>query len=234
MMCVELRPTHGSLGSRLYGCVKQSLGGATPWTIRGGCGYFVWVGPVTTATRSGVGPSDTALVIAARAGEEWASEALFRRYAPMMNGLALRLLGRDDDGLDDLVQESCVQAWKSLMRVEAPQAFGPWLAAIVVRTASKVLRRRRLLVRLGLRRGQPIDEELLLSTDAPPDVAAELRAVYRLLESLPSGVRVPLVLRRVEGLPVAEIAQLTGMSMSTVKRRLAEGECRLNQGLGHT
>jgi DNA-directed RNA polymerase specialized sigma24 family protein len=37
-------------------------------------------------------------------------------------------------------------------------------------------------------------------------------------------VRVPLLLRRVEGLALEEIAERTGASLATVKRRIAEGE----------
>jgi RNA polymerase sigma-70 factor (ECF subfamily) len=103
------------------------------------------------ATRSGIGPTDAALVVAARAGEDWAREALFRRHAHMVAGMAFRLLGRDEE-VDDLVQDSFVEALRSLDRLQTPQAFASWLASIVVRTSSKVIRRRRLLTRLGLRR----------------------------------------------------------------------------------
>lgn len=179
------------------------------------------------ATRSGSGPTDATLVIAARGGEPWAREALFRRYAPMVNGLALRVLGRDMD-VDDLVQDSFVQALDGLDRLNEPQAFAAWMASIVVRTASKLLRRRKLLTRLGLRRaGDPIDVDTLLSRTAPPDEAAELRAIYALVDSLPVDVRVPLLLRRVEGMSLEEIAEATGKSLATVKRKLAEGERRL-------
>ena len=44
-------------------------------------------------------------------------------------------------------------------------------------------------------------------------------------------VRVALVLQRVEGLSVSEIAEQMGLSVSTVKRRLAMGEKRLEQYL---
>jgi RNA polymerase sigma-70 factor (ECF subfamily) len=181
------------------------------------------------ATRSGSGPTDATLVIAARGGEPWAREALFRRYAPMVNGLALRVLGRDTD-VDDLVQDSFVQALDGLSRLNEPQAFAAWMASIVVRTASKVLRRRKLLTRLGLRRGSdPIDVDTLVSRTVPPDEAAELRAIYTLVESLPVDVRVPLLLRRVEGMALEEIALATGKSLATVKRKLADGERRLSR-----
>ncbi|HEY2518219.1 MAG TPA: sigma-70 family RNA polymerase sigma factor [Polyangiaceae bacterium] len=178
-------------------------------------------------TRSGAGPSDAALVTAARAGERWASEALFQRHASMVNGLAYRLLGRDAE-VDDVVQETFVQALGNLGALKEPQAFAAWIGSIVVRTVSKLLRRRKLLSRLGLRRvDEPIDVETLVGRAVPPDAAAELRAIYAAIDALPVGVRVPLVLRRVEGLSLEEVAERTGTSLATVKRRIAEGEERL-------
>jgi RNA polymerase sigma-70 factor, ECF subfamily len=178
------------------------------------------------APRSALGPSDGALVLAARAGESWAREALFRRHLPTATGIALRLIGRDAD-LDDLAQDCFVAALRGLNRLQDPQAFAPWFAAIVVRTSRKLLRRRRLARALGLFRPEPIDVDSLVSRDAPADVIAELRAIYALVEELPPGVRVPLILRRVEGYSLDVVAQLTGASLATVKRRVAEGEQRL-------
>jgi RNA polymerase sigma-70 factor (ECF subfamily) len=181
--------------------------------------------------RSPSGPSDAALVVAARAREAWAREALFRRYAPLVNGLAYRLLGRDSD-LDDLVQDCFVQALESLERLGDPQAFVAWLQAVVVRTASKRIRRQQLLRRIGLQRTEPVDIGRLVSREAPPDVAAELRAIYALIDDLPTQVRVPLLLRRVEGHSLDEVAVLVGVSLATVKRRVAQGERYLEAILG--
>jgi RNA polymerase sigma-70 factor (ECF subfamily) len=177
-------------------------------------------------SRSGRGPSDGALVVAARAGESWAREALFRRHLPTATGLALRLIGRDAD-LDDLAQDCFVAALRGLHSLEDPQAFAPWFAAIVVRTSRKLLRRRRLARALGLFRPEPINVEALVSPEAPADIVAELHAIYALVDELPPSVRIPLVLRRVEGYPLDVVAKLTGCSLATVKRRIAEGEQRL-------
>jgi RNA polymerase sigma-70 factor (ECF subfamily) len=144
----------------------------------------------------------------------------------MASGLALRLLGRDDE-LDDLVQDSFVAALKGLDGLKEPQAFAGWLASIVVRTAHKRLRRRRLARKLGLYRPEALDVDALVSHTAPPDAVIELRALYSLIEDLPTRVRIPLVLRRVEGHSLDEIASLTGASLATVKRCVAEGEDRL-------
>lgn len=179
-------------------------------------------------TKSGAGPSDAALVLAARAGEEWAREALFRRYARLALGLAYRILPLDAD-IDDLVQDSFLYAFERLDRLSNPQAFQAWLSAIVVRTAGKRLRRRKLQMRLGLLRSEPIDPDQVISRSAPPDVAAELRAVYGLIERLSVEERIALVLRRVERLEIPEIAEQMGISISTVKRRLSRAEARLGK-----
>jgi len=180
------------------------------------------------STRSGSGPTDAALVVAARAGEGWAQEALYQRYARMVIGLSQRILaGRDD--ADDLAQDAFVFAFTRLDTLQNPQAFQAWLRSIVARTASKRLRRQRLLVRLGIRRNEPIEPDTVVSPEAPADVASEVRSVYGLLDRLPAEERVALVLRRVEGLELAEIAEQMKLSLATVKRRIAAAEGRLER-----
>jgi RNA polymerase sigma-70 factor (ECF subfamily) len=177
-------------------------------------------------TKSGAGPTDAALVVAARAGEAWAQEALFQRHARLAFGLAHRFLPRELD-VDDLVQDSFLYAFQHLNGLDNPQAFSAWLGSIVVRTASKRLRRQRLLVRLGLGSFSPIDVEAVVARTAPPDVAAELRAMYAVIDRFPAAERIALILRRVEGFEIPQIAEYMKASESTVKRRLRAAEARL-------
>jgi RNA polymerase sigma-70 factor (ECF subfamily) len=178
------------------------------------------------ATKSGAGPTDAALVVAARAGEAWAQEALFQRHARLAFGLAHRFLPRELD-VDDLVQDSFLYAFQHLNGLENPQAFAAWLGSIVVRTASKRLRRQRLLMRLGLGSFSPIDVERVVARSAPPDVVAELRALYAVIDRFPAGERIALSLRRVEGFEIPQIAVYMNVSESTVKRKLRAAEARL-------
>lgn len=172
--------------------------------------------------------SDASLVIATRAGDRAAREALFRRHAPAAFGLARRLLGRTDGEVDDLVQESLLACVRGIDRLETPAAFGSWLSGIVVRTACKVIRRRTIATRLGLRRSGPvIDVDGLVSRDAPPDVRAELGAVFRCLDRLPARERVALVLRRVDGASYDEIAELMDTSPRSAKRWVESAEDEL-------
>ncbi|WP_394830128.1 sigma-70 family RNA polymerase sigma factor [Pendulispora rubella] len=181
----------------------------------------------SSPSRPGPGPSDAALVVGARAGEGWAREALFGRHATRLNGLAFRLMGRDRD-VDDLVQDAFVAALQSLHQLEDPNAFGSWLASILVRLARKLIRRRRMMARLGFNRDAlAIDLDEIASACATPARVAEVRRLYRVIAELPADLRVPLVLHRVEGLALGEVASMTRVSLSTVKRRIEEADARL-------
>lgn len=184
--------------------------------------------PARALAPSGVVPSDDLLVRAACAGESWAQEALFRRHMPASLGLAQRMLGRQSEA-EDVLQDAFVEAFAQLHRLDNPQAFAAWLRSIILHRVGKHLRRQQLLVRLGLRTRTPIDPDALIAPDAPADAVQELRAVYRLLERLPAEERVALVLRRVEGLELNEIAVQMELSLATVKRRLGAAEARLER-----
>ena len=175
------------------------------------------------------GPEDTdaTLVTAAVAGDAVAKRVLFQRHAPMVNRLARRLLGPGVDA-NDLVQDAFVEALIGIDRLKNGQAFQAWLGSIVVRTAQKIRRRRRLLERLGLIRREPLEMDAFCSPTAPPDVVVELKAIYALLHTLPVEMHIALILRRVEGMSIDQIAEQMRLSVSTVKRRLAAAEGRLD------
>ncbi|MCB9600794.1 MAG: sigma-70 family RNA polymerase sigma factor [Sandaracinus sp.] len=174
--------------------------------------------------------TDAELVERALGGEARAKEALYRRHVRMVTGMAHRLLGGNE--VDDLVQDAFVAAFERLEDLRNPQAFAKWIGMIVVHTARKRIRRRRLKRRFFLERSPEAILDARVAPDAPPDVATELRALYGLLESLPADVRIALVLRRVEGMTVPEIAESMSLSPATVKRRLQDGEVLLSARLG--
>jgi RNA polymerase sigma-70 factor (ECF subfamily) len=156
---------------------------------------------------------------------------LFARYARLVLGLAQRVLaGRDE--AEDLAQDVFVHALSRLDTLDNPQAFAAWICTIVVRTASKRLRRQRMLVRLGLRTPHVVDPDALIAPNTPADAAAELQEVYGALSQLPAEERIALVLRRVEGMELAEVAERMNLSLATVKRRLTAAEQRLRRAQG--
>lgn len=169
------------------------------------------------------GRSDAELVQRARAGSASAFEALFRRHAPSMNRLAFRLT-HDEADADDLVQDAFVQGFDALDRLRDPAAVGVWLRSILVRTAARRSRRRRIARRLGIRVGGGADVSTVVAADAPPEVVLELRQMTQVLARAPREAGVALILHRVEGLTLAEIADLLGVSEPTIKRRIRAAE----------
>src|SRR5262249_43807000 len=81
--------------------------------------------------------ADDELVRRARSGDDWAVEAIYRRYVTLVASTAQRLL-RNDGDVDDIVQETFLIAFEQLDRLVEPAALRGWLAQIAV---SRVHRR---------------------------------------------------------------------------------------------
>lgn len=166
--------------------------------------------------------SDAELVENARSGSRRAFSQLYVRHARMAFGMAHRLLaGRE---VDDAVQDAFVTAWERLDRLDDPQAFARWLGTIVVNSARRRIRRRALRDRLLPGHREPADFERLIGEQASAEAAADLRAVYSVLNRLSTDARLAIVLRRVEGMTIPEVADAMGRSPATVKRRVREAE----------
>jgi RNA polymerase sigma-70 factor, ECF subfamily len=182
--------------------------------------------PLSTAVATPREDSDALLVTLAQTGDAKAKETLYRRHARMVFGMVYRLLAADRD-VDDLVQDVFVNAFSHLHQLSDGQAFAAWIGSITVRRVREHLRRKRLRRALGLESATPLSAEFLQAREAPADVLVELRAVYGALQRLPTDARIALVLRRVEGLTIDEIAAHMGTSNATVKRKIATAEALL-------
>lgn len=145
-------------------------------------------------------------------------DQLFRRFAPYVAAIALRLLGRDHE-VEDVVQDVFVQAIRDLSQLRDPLAIKGWLARLAVHTASKRLRRRRFAALLGFDRVPSYEN--LIAPGATAEERALLSRVYTQLDELPTPQRVAWVLRYIEGEPLDSVARLCSCSLATVKRRIA-------------
>lgn len=165
---------------------------------------------------------DTASLVArAQGGDRWASEALFRAHAPAVARVARLLLGQSAD-VDDVLQDTFVKALGKLSELREPAAFGGWACRIAANLARSRLRKRRLLSRFGLDRGEQdvaLDELAVHGCD--PETKAELARIGKLLGRLDPDARTLWTLRRIEGWELTEVAEATGLSLATVKRRLS-------------
>lgn len=174
---------------------------------------------------------DAELVVLARAGDPAAFEALYRKHAAGALSLAVRVQGHALD-TEDVVHDAFLRVFDRLHELREASSFRPWLFKVVVRLLRSRARRRRLMGAFGWNQEEPIDLEALADEAASPQVRAELAEVYALLRSLPFEHSLCWVLRMVEGRKLEEVAELTGSSLATVKRRIAAVSAQLSARAG--
>jgi RNA polymerase sigma-70 factor (ECF subfamily) len=166
------------------------------------------------ASRADPGPT----IKAAAAGDRDAFARLYRDYVGMVHAILLGRVPRSD--VDDLVQDVFLSAFTRLNGLRDPAAFGGWLAAIARNRATD-----------HLRRTQP-ETELPEELPGGDPVEAETVAVLDTVRKLPEAYRDTLLMRLVEGMTGAEIAERAGLTPASVRVNLHRGMKLLRQKLG--
>jgi RNA polymerase sigma factor (sigma-70 family) len=165
--------------------------------------------------------SDGDLVRRAREGDSAAFRPLVERHWAAARARAARLCGYFDD-VEDIVQESFLQAFVGLDRLRDPDRFGAWLAGIVGNVQRAAARRERVMLlaewpedlHLASAQGLPSAEDL--------DRAEALRAA---VANLPDGQRRSVELYYYADLPAGLIGGSPGAakaSLHKARRRLRE------------
>ena len=139
-----------------------------------------------------------------------------------------RWLTRHDEEAEDVVQDACVRALRSLPTLRGDNARA-WLLAIV---------RNAWYSRVARRAGPAEALPLLNTAGDPPDNGLDPEAlllqkrdiarVREALEQLPVDFREVIVLREIEGMSYKEIAAVVRVPIGTVMSRLARARDRLS------
>jgi RNA polymerase sigma-70 factor (ECF subfamily) len=161
--------------------------------------------------------TDAVLAERAAGGDDRAFGVLYQRHARYVAGVAYRLLGADAE-VDDVVQETFLAALEHLPALRDTGAVRPWLARIAAR---RVLHRFSARSRL---RSLLASLTHTSATRSEPQLRQAMGELERALSALRPELRIPWVLHEVEGETLPEVARLVGVSLATVKRRIAEAE----------
>ena len=181
-------------------------------------------GPI--GSQDGAEIPDRQAIAQVRDGDHAAFRVLVERYQARALRVAWRVL-RDEEQARDAVQEAFLKAYRSLRRFEGRSSFYTWLYRLVVNVCLDMRRRERPEVRVDWEEGGALDgaSDAHSSTgiDDPSQGVerAELGAALQAaIAALPDTQRETLLLREVEGLSYAEIAEALGISKGTVMSRL--------------
>ena len=215
-------PTSPERDAAVRGAVSRVPSGPETGNIASTCGRL---SPVELLR-----DPDTDLVAACRLpdseGFEQAFEALFGKYRDRAYAIAFRITGTAVDALD-VVQDSFALVFRKLQGFRGGSLFSTWLFRIVVNCSIDHRRRshQRLETLASHEGGEPVD-------DAPGPrahaVARELGdQVQAAITQLSPKLRAILALRYLEDMSYDELAATLGLSLGTVKSRLARAHLAL-------
>lgn len=174
---------------------------------------------------------EVTLIESARKGKLSAFNQLVMQYQGLAYNVAYRILG-DQDAASDATQDGFLKAYKALAQFRGG-SFKAWLMRIVTNVCYDQLRQKQ-------RRPTDSLDDLLVDPDHAPVLingregpeAHALRAelstgIQAGINQLPPDQRITLVLSDIQGMSYQEIAEVTGVSVGTVKSRLSRGRARL-------
>ena len=184
---------------------------------------------------------ESVLVEQCRLGDSAAMERLILKYQNRIYNVILKICANADDAAE-LTQETFVKVIESIDGFKGKSAFYTWAFRIAVNLTLNYCSRR---VKLGLRSLDAEDKEQngrarealkeFLSNDSSPD-PAEVAAKRELCEltvkalmKLDDAQRTVIVLRDIEGMNYAQIAEVLDIELGTVKSRLSRARSELRE-----
>ena len=160
-------------------------------------------------------PSDGDLARLARDGDRMAFRLLVERHQPAVRARARRLCANPSD-VEDVMQESFLQAFLGLDRLRDPNRFAGWLAGITANVA-RALHRRSVPVTLLPDWPEPLHPTSAGGLPAPEDLdrADALRSA---VAGLPAGQRRAVALHYYADVPAGQVAEPPGAARAALHK----------------
>jgi len=165
-------------------------------------------------------PSDTQLIEQATNGNRQAFGLLVQRHQAAVRRFLLHQTLGNAALSDDLAQETFLKAYTHLDQYRGGAAFLTWLLRIAYNQFYDHTRKRGRQSAI-ISRDQASSSSSSSSSDLHMDI-------YRALALLRDEERLCITLQLVDGYPLADIAQITGMPEGTVKSHLSRGKEKLS------
>jgi RNA polymerase sigma-70 factor (ECF subfamily) len=157
------------------------------------------------------------------------ARAIWDSYAPLVRGV-LRRVFEPEDAVEDAVHDVFVRLFENVSQVRDTSALRSYIVTIALNTARSELRRRRVRSIFGFSGDEPRPRRAMAwAPPASPELEARIATarLFRILDALPAEERVVILLRYVEEMELTEVAERSGVSLATVKRRLSRASERI-------
>jgi len=166
------------------------------------------------------------ILLRARAGDRAAFNELILLHERRVLMTAWRLLGSKEDA-QDAAQEVFLRLYKHIHRVDPARPLAPWLYRITVNVCRDLYRQRRLA---DAELAEDVNPAALAWNPAAETLRIEQRQVIALaLQSLSEKERAAVVLRDIEGLSTAEVADILGSREATVRSQISMARVKIRK-----
>jgi len=179
---------------------------------------------------------DEALVARAQEEDERAFGELIQRYETKVYSLALKMLRNPEDA-EDVLQDTFLRAYRGLKSFKGHSTFSTWIYRITANSALMKLRKKQLPT-VSIDDADERETPINIADWAPGPVEQLLNqetqeAMADAIEALPAEFRQVFVLRDVEGLSNADVAEILDLSVAAVKSRLHRARLKIRNHLAH-
>lgn len=178
------------------------------------------------------------LIERAKQNDQGALEEIYR-YSSSGVYRVIKVLVKDEDTVNDLLQDTYVKAFTRLEQLQDPERLLPWLKMIANNTAKDWLKKSKPVFFSEISSEETEEdfsfEERLENVDRSvvPELAADEKEVRRLLmeilDQLPEDQRVVIGMYYYEEMSVRDIAAALEVSENTVKSRLVYGRKKIKE-----
>jgi RNA polymerase sigma-70 factor (ECF subfamily) len=188
----------------------------------------------TSGTAAAAAPNDEELVQRAQRDDERAFGELVRRYESKVYSLALRMVRNPEDA-EDVLQDTFLRAFRGIKSFRGNSTFSTWIYRIAANSALMRLRKKQLPT-VSIEDADERDAPISI-TDWKPGPVEQLltqetfQAMEEAIESLPPEFRQVFILRDVEELSNAEVAEILDLSVAAVKSRLHRARLKVRNRL---
>jgi RNA polymerase sigma-70 factor (ECF subfamily) len=168
------------------------------------------------------------LVEKCRSGDVDAYEAIYRRHATSVYGLAFRMVRNATDA-EDLVQEIFLLAFNKLPTYQGASALGTWLHRVATNRCLDFLRSRAARYQ-SLTRSLDAPEQR--DPAGPRESTSERLDLEQSIARLPDSYRAAFLLYDVQGFGHREVAEMLGVAEGTSKSLVHKARLKIREHLG--